>query len=144
MSNLLSGFLHRHRITIKGFLVGILILILLIPTAFIYQLIIERKGRQAEVSAEVSSKWAGPQTISGPFLMIPYEQQVKDQQGKIQTVRHITYFLPEQLNISGNIIPEIRSRSIYKVILYKTNLQLNGNFSAKMFFESGINKDVLL
>jgi inner membrane protein len=144
METQITGFLQRNRVTIKGFLVGILILVLLIPTAFIYELILERKGRQAEVSAEVSSKWAGSQTISGPFLMIPYDEEIKDQAGKIQLIRHHAYFLPEDLKINGTIVPEIRSRSIYKVVLYKTTLRVNGNFSSARFADVGINLDKLI
>ena len=138
------NFWQRNRITLKGISVGILILVLLIPTAFIQELIKERKDRQVEVSAEVSSKWAGSQTISGPFLIIPYTEEVKDNTGKILLLRHLAYFLPEQLNIKGNIPPEIRSRSIYKVVLYKTSLQVQGNFSGVRFSDLGLNPASLL
>jgi inner membrane protein len=144
MDTQIPNFWQRNRVTFKGILVGILILILLIPTAFIHGLIIERKGRQAEVAAEVSSKWAGSQTISGPFVIIPYQEEVKDNNGKIVLVRHLAYFLPEQLNINGNILPEIRSRSIYKVVLYKTALKVQGNFAASYFSDLGISPDKFL
>jgi inner membrane protein len=144
MDTQVPDFWQRNRVTIKAILVGFLILVLLIPTAFIHGLIMERKDRQAEVAAEVSSKWAGPQTISGPFLLIPYTEQAKDTAGKIVMIRHLAYFLPEQLNINGNIFPEIRNRSIYEVVLYKTALQVQGNFSANRFSDLGINQDRLL
>ena len=138
------NFWQRNRITFKGISVGILILVLLIPTAFIQGLIMERKDRQAEVAAEVSSKWAGSQTISGPFLIIPYTEEIKDNTGKILSIRHLAYFLPEELNINGSILPEVRNRSIYKVVLYKTALQIQGNFSAEKFSDIGINANNLL
>jgi len=144
MDTHVPNFWQRNRVTIKGISVGVLILVLLIPTAFIHGLIMERKYRQAEVAAEVSSKWAGSQTISGPFITIPYTEDVKDNAGKIVVVRHLAYFLPDQLNINGNIIPEIRSRSIYKVVLYKAALQVQGNFSAERFSELGIGANRLL
>ena len=137
-------FWQRNRVTFKGISVGILILVLLIPTAFIQDLITERKFRQAEVATEVSSKWAGSQTISGPFLVIPYLEEVKDNAGKLVTVRHLMYCLPEQLNIAGDIAPEIRSRSIYKVVLYKSGMRIQGNFSADRFAEPGIDTSRLL
>ena len=124
------NFWQRNRVTFKAISVGILILVLLIPAAFIHDLILERKSRQAEVGAEVSSKWAGAQTLSGPFLVVPYTEEIKDNTGKLVTVRHLAYCLPEQLNIIGDIAPEIRSRSIYKVVLYKAGIQIHGNFSA--------------
>ena len=139
MDKQIPTFWQRNRVTFKGISVGILILVLLIPTAFIHELIIERKHRQVEVAAEVSSKWAGSQTITGPFLMVPYTEEVKNSEGKLVLVRHIAYFLPEQLEINGNILPEVRSRSIYKVVLYKSILQVQGGFSAERFADLGIN-----
>ena len=144
MDTQVPNFWQRNRVTLKGMSVGILILVLMIPTAFIHELIIERKHRQAEVAAEVSSKWAGPQTITGPFLMVPYIEEVKNNDGKVLLVRHLAYFLPEQLNLNGNILPEIRSRSIYKVVLYKSTMQIRGDFSTARFADLGINPASLL
>lgn len=132
------NFWQRNRVTIKAISVGILILVLMIPTGFIYMLIMERKERQAEVVAEVSSKWAGPQTISGPYLVIPYTTEEKNADGKLVVIKHLAYCLPEELKINGNLFPEIRSRSIYKVVLYKTTLNIQGNFSAERFTELGV------
>ena len=140
----LAGFWQRNKITFKGISVGILILVLLIPTAFIHELIVERKGRQAEVVHEVSSKWAGPQTISGPFLIIPYLAEAKDRDGKPIVTRHLSYHLPEHLEINGNIVPEIRSRSIYKVMLYRAALKVQGHFASDKFGELGIDSSHLL
>lgn len=132
------NFWQRNKITIKGISVGILILVLLIPTAFIHELILERKYRQAEVIAEVSSKWATSQTISGPFIVIPYNEEVKNADGKVVNVRHVIYCLPDQLTINGNVAPEIRSRSIYKAVLYKAGLSIQGNFSKERLNDLGI------
>lgn len=144
MAILEPNFWQRNRVTLKGIAVGILILVLLIPTAFIYALILERKERQAEVVTEVSSKWAGSQTISGPFLIIPYNEQIKDKDGKPALERHNIYCMPESLTIDGVLVPEIRSRSIYEVVLYKTTLQIEGSFSSENFSVPGIDSSRLL
>jgi len=59
-------------IMVKLFSIGFLILILLIPASWIESLIRERQGRANEVIREVSEKWSGDQTLSGPVLMIPF------------------------------------------------------------------------
>lgn len=138
------NFWQRNRVTFKAISVGILILVLLIPAGFIHDLILERKSRQAEVGAEVSSKWAGAQTLSGPFLVVPYTEEIKENTGKLVTVRHLAYCLPEQLNIVGDIAPEIRSRSIYKVVLYKAGIRIHGNFSREPLSDLGIDTSRLL
>ena len=83
------SFWERNRILIKGFLVGFLILIMLIPGAFVASLVRERQNRQLEVVSEVSNKWAGSQTITGPVLMLPYKEHQKIENDKtIEVVKN--------------------------------------------------------
>jgi inner membrane protein len=133
-----QSFWQRNSIMIKAVIVGFLILVLLIPAALIEDLVKERKQRQEEVIAEVSSKWASGQKISGPFLLVPYVTTEKDEKGNTYTVKRNAYFLPEKLNINGKLEPEIRNRSIYKVVLYKTDLKLAGTFAPLDFKTLGI------
>ena len=67
-----STFFQRNAALIKGFFIGFLIFLLLIPTFMIQSLISEREGRKSEVIQEVSSKWANSQQLIGPILRIPY------------------------------------------------------------------------
>ena len=119
-----------NRITLKGLVVGFLILVLLIPTLFIMSLVSERAGRQKEVAAEVSSKWATAQNLIGPILVIPYTELLKTEDGKTSLVKKLAYFLPEQLNIDGSLQPEMRHRSIYNIAVYKSQVNITGNFPA--------------
>ena len=64
----------QESITAKMFTVGMLILILLIPLAFVQDLIKERKHRQEEVVSEINNKWGNEIIISGPILKVPYKE----------------------------------------------------------------------
>lgn len=108
-----------NKIIVKSIITAALILVMLIPTAFIQSLIKERQDRQKEVVTEISSKWAKPQTVSAPYLAIPYRHAGTKKE---------LIMLPEQLNVTGNITEEDRKRSIYKVLLYKTALNFSGSF----------------
>ncbi len=112
----------------KGIITAVLILAMLIPTFFITNLVKEREERQQQVVKEISSKWSSSQTITGPYLYIPYKTKEVDDKGKEFFVSNKLLLLPESLNVTGNIIPEIRPRSIYKVLLYKSNIQSSGSF----------------
>lgn len=112
----------------KAVITGILILVMMIPTVFVSNLVTERQQRQADVVKEVSSKWAFNQTVSGPYIYLPYTVNQVDANNKLVVVTKHLWILPENLTINGNITPEIRPRSIYKVLLYKSNLQTKGNF----------------
>ncbi len=122
------SFWESNKLLIKGFVIGILILIMLIPAAIISDLVRERANRQQEVVNEVSRKWAEPQTIVGPVLMLPYKTMEKDSKGVVTETKSIAYFLPDKLNIKGSILPETRHRSIYEVMLYRSDLTFTGNF----------------
>lgn len=123
------GFLERNRNIIKGFIIGFLILVMLIPTAFIQDLVHERQGRQEEVVQEISSKWAGGQVVVGPVLAIPYRIYDHDKDGKVIESRSEAYLLPELLKVSAAMDPEVRHRSLYDVTLYRSSATLTGQFN---------------
>ena len=77
--NLLERFNRwiEESITVKLTSIGFLVLILLIPSSWIQDLMIERQSRADDVIREVSEKWSGSQTLSGPILVIPYKAQKK-------------------------------------------------------------------
>ncbi len=105
----------------------------------IESLIREREARQEDAIREVSSKWGEQQTITGLVLTIPYKNYAKvfesDKSDKFKLVESKAYahFLPEALNISGEIFPEVRYRGIYEVIVYNSKIKLTGNFSTPNF-----------
>lgn len=116
-------------ILFKGVITGVLILLMMIPTLFISSLVQERKGRQQEIVREVSQRWAGAQKLSGLFLVLPYEVKYKDEKGKELVARRELTILPEDLKASSKLDPEVRERSIYKVLLYHTTTQFSGQFN---------------
>lgn len=111
-----------------------LILILLIPTSMVKDLIDEREYVQTNAIDEVSLKWGSGQTVTGPFISIPYDRYVKrfnkkDSIYELVKIKEWAHFLPEKLDINGEIKPEKRYRGIYEVVVYESNLKISGNFS---------------
>ncbi|MEO6491069.1 MAG: cell envelope integrity protein CreD [Ferruginibacter sp.] len=119
---------QSNKLLIKGLVTGGLILLMLIPTIFINNLIVEREARQKEVVKEVSSKWATSQTVSGPFIVVPYAEDGVNSEGKPVVIKKQLILLPAHLEVTGNMFPENRPRSIYKVLLYKSHLNFKGTF----------------
>lgn len=115
------SFMKRYAIGIKAILIGILVMLLLIPTAMIMGLISERERRQTEATEEVSGKWGGMQTITGPVIVIPYVVKPGE--------TGVAMFLPDKLTVNGELMPEIRKRGIYEVAVYSSHLQISGSFS---------------
>src|SRR5690242_4639544 len=102
-SPLLTGSSHSNKILYKGIITAVLILLMLIPMMFIQDLVKEREQRQKEVVDEVSSKWATAQTVTTPYLAVPYKDTLS------KKVKHLI-ILSENLNVTGNVIPEERTR----------------------------------
>lgn len=112
----------------------VIALLLLIPTSMIKGLINERENTQEEAINEVSSKWGQEQTISGPFITIPYVRYVKefskkDSTEKVVQVKEFIHILPTALNITGDIHPEPRYRGIYEIVVYNSRINISGKFS---------------
>jgi len=133
----------RTSTTFKFMIVGALILVLLIPAEMIKSLIKERNALRNSVIEEVSYKWGNPQTLAGPLLTIPYKQYFRKDNKIIEEV-HYAHFLPENLEINGDVNPEIRYRGIYKVVVYSSNLEFKGNFRKPDFSQWKINESDIL
>jgi inner membrane protein len=117
-----------NKILIKGAITAALIGIMMIPTVFISNLVQERQARNEAVVNEVDSRWAMAQTLSGPYIYLPYKMVTQDATGKPVLITNHLLILPENKQVAGKISHEIRERSIYKVLLYRASLADQGNF----------------
>ena len=134
-----TGDYIRRSITLKIVSVGILILLLLIPAAMIQNLISERQSRRNSVVEEISQKWGDSQTITGPFITVPFKTFFKDKDGETQFNLSYLHILPETLDIEGEIEPEVRYRSLFEAVLYNIKLSFRGSF--KLLSTSQMNID---
>lgn len=136
---------YRQSVGLRLFIIAGLSLVLLIPATLIIFLINEREQRRDHAILEVSEKWGQSQIIAGPILTIPYRRAVSSNDGKtVTTVMENAHFLPDQLQVTGELVPEIRHRGIYDVVLYQSDLQLTGTFTAPNFGELSIAPENIL
>ncbi|MEE1885506.1 cell envelope integrity protein CreD [Pedobacter flavus] len=126
----------------KIFLIGFITILLLIPSALIQELVIERQNRQTEVIKEVTDKWSTDQEIAGPVLVLPYQQTVtttEDGKTKAEQIKTNIYILPAQLNVLSDVSPELLHRGIYDAVVYNAKIKIQGNFPELELKKSGIN-----
>lgn len=133
----------KRSISLKLAVISGLALLLLIPVQLVTRLIHERESTRNEVVQEIGSKWANPQTVSGPVISVPYLASYTENDQIKQRLAY-AHFLPEQLNIDGSLIPEERYRSLYSAVVYTAELQMNGNFSAIDFLKWNIDPQDIL
>jgi len=138
----------QESITVKLMSIGFLVLILLIPSSWIQDLMHERQTRAEDVMQEVSSKWSGSQTLSGPILVIPFKVRQKIDHGKdgieIQEYTQKYFLLPETLDVNGDVDPTLLHRGIFDAAVYTSSLNIKANFCKPDFASLEISNEMVL
>lgn len=129
METVVNSVWQKSKLLIKGLIIGVLVLLLMIPTYFVQDLVKEREDRQKEAVAEVSGKWAGRQTITGPVLVLPYWHIQPDTARRNIPVKKYACFLPDRLDVNATVTPQEKHRGIYKVMLYNSKTKMEGSFA---------------
>lgn len=114
----------KTSVGVKAVVIGMLVLILMIPSVWIMTIIDEREAFRVEALSDITSKWGSSQYIAGPVLVIPTTYADTFYNSKPKNV----YILPEILDIQGDLQPETRHRGIYDILLYKSELNVRGKF----------------
>lgn len=122
----------RNSMLAKLIMIALVLLLCQIPVGMVSDLIRRRANLAENVEAEVAAKWGYRQQITGPLLAIPVSRNVTQVDPKgVKTTRKeysVRYSIPANLEIKGELFPEIRYRGIYEVILYRSNITLQGIF----------------
>jgi inner membrane protein len=121
------GQFIRMSVTLKVFSIFILMLLLMIPMAFVQSLIEERESLRQSAVTEVSNKWADAQSVYGPILTIPFMKRIL-KNGEVKQLHDEAHILPSSLMINGKISPQSLHRGIYEVVVYNSQLSLSGQF----------------
>lgn len=112
---------NTDMIMVKVIVVAVLVIIMLFPIRMVISLIEEREDSQKAVQNEISQKIGGVQCITGPVLVLPYLTEAN----KIG----YSYCLPDDFKVNGDINTEARKRTLYKSLVYQSNLNIKGSFS---------------
>ncbi|NMC42256.1 MAG: cell envelope integrity protein CreD, partial [Bacteroidales bacterium] len=113
-------------LTVKMVILGFLGLVLLVPLELVREVIKERAKYAEEARTEVGKSWALPQTITGPVLNVPGRKTTENGLNVLTTTLHI---MPENLNVKANVVPEIRYRGIYETVIFRSAVEMSGNFN---------------
>lgn len=106
-------------------LLAALTMLLTIPLGLIGGVISDRQTYQEQAKQNIVTTWGGPQTFTGPMLVLPYKTNET-------TARDWTLtLLPERLTIDGKILPEQRRRGLFSMTVYSTTLDVVAEFQTK-------------
>jgi inner membrane protein len=123
-----DGWLKRS-VMLRMIIIGVLSLLLLIPSFLVMGLMYDRKETRDRAIADVSEKWGGAQTFAGPVLTIPFKRTVRADNGEVRITIEHAQLLPESVRIAASTTPEVRYRGLYQVILYNAGARIQGKFS---------------
>ena len=120
--------------------------VLTIPLFSVWLLVYDRQSQSEQASASITAGWGGPQAMSGPVLVIPYRATATEtvvQNGQSVTrsnevMRELT-LAPEAVDVSTDIRPEVRKRSIYEAVVYDAKVAGNAHVGFR-----GVEADTLL
>ena len=137
----------RNPLFSKILMICLLALLLLIPLGMIQSKISERQSLQYQVQQDIARSASGPQTITGPYLVVRYKLRerytTKDNYGVervtiTESGAQETVIAPHSLTIDGDADVETRSRGIYQARLFNLHGNLSGDFVVPLGY--GINK----
>lgn len=140
--------------TAKMMMVGILTLVLLIPLTLVQDLIKERSERKNEATIKVTNSWGDNINLMGPILKVPYkiysQTEEIDEKTKEKTIKKYSYtqnayFFPFELNHTTKVDKVDKLKlGLYKPIVFKANVGVNGNFKELNFEKLGIKPENVL
>lgn len=109
------------------FVLGVLLVGLLAPLGMTWGLVTERAQRRDAVAAEIGAMWGGVQRLSGPVLTIPYRCAPRDAAAK-EACTATAVVLPDSLDITGTVEPDLRRRGVFEAVIYRARLKLTATF----------------
>jgi inner membrane protein len=108
--------------------IGLLGLIMLIPLNMVRGLAKERETHLHEAQHNIARRWAEPQVVAGPMLRVAGQHWLASERGGKEVVEE-RMVLPQDLQVTGQLLVETRYYGIYEVPVYIAELTMSGTFS---------------
>jgi len=109
---------------------------LAIPIFMVWFQVYDRRSQSEEATRSITAGWGGPQAMTGPVLVIPYRatatETVVERGQSVTRSRDVTRELtlaPESAELSTELRPEVRKRSIYEAVVYDARVAGTANFA---------------
>ncbi|MEO1135443.1 MAG: cell envelope integrity protein CreD [Pseudomonadota bacterium] len=127
----LKAPLRSRSLGLKLILVGGLAFLLWLPAMLVYGLVFERSNRADEVRRDIYELTGGPQTISGPVIIVPASIDKGKRSANGETIIETVFFVftPETLDVDAKVTAAQRRRSIYEATVYDADLTMTGRFA---------------
>ncbi|MEM8827230.1 MAG: cell envelope integrity protein CreD, partial [Pseudomonadota bacterium] len=126
----------RPNLSKRIFRVGALAAALALLLFFVNLLIFDRQGAAQAVERDITQSWGAPQTVAGPWLIVPHEVQrvrrVERKSGRVTEEayrqRTLLTFVPETVDVDATLRPQTLSRALYELTVYDADVGLTARF----------------
>ena len=110
--------------------VCILIVLLAVPTAFVWIIVEMRSDYEEEVTREIASSWGGSETLVGPFIRIEVREEVSSTESEqlSDTRKRSFYFSPKTFAVESTTEHQFRHIGIFVRPVYVASMNVSGNF----------------
>jgi Inner membrane protein involved in colicin E2 resistance len=136
-----TNFFRRISKTLKIIIIALLVLLSFIPMSMIRGLISERFKLESSAIKEVSEKWSGKQTVTGPYLTLDYTKLRTTTANGVEVAKKVTDYitlLPNELEINTQLETQERKRGIYQVNVYNSVITMKGTFNYAELKKQGV------
>lgn len=132
-----SSRVSQNPVDLRFFAICFLALLFYIPLGMIDGITDSRIDNLRYAVEDVSGVWGNGEKIAAPIISVPVRITVEEnidnhpfERYDKKTVVHTkTYaFLPDELNIETELVPEMRHKGIYNILVYAARLHISGNF----------------
>jgi inner membrane protein len=127
-ANNTKSFFQKNHYLIKIAFIGFIALLLMIPIAFVTDIIRERESLRQQTKSEISQLWGGNQTMVTPILIIPFKETLQDSEKKSYITEKTLYISALDIKIDNIIKAEKRQKGIFSSIVYTNQYKVLGNF----------------
>ncbi len=130
--------MNKYPLLSKLLLIGFLMALLAVPLALVRDVIAERSAHRQAATQEVARAHAGPQTITGPVLWLPYTEtylrtvkvdgKVGETREELVAEERVSVQFPKTLDTRSQLATETRWRGIFPVTVYTSQHASTGRF----------------
>ncbi|WP_431824759.1 cell envelope integrity protein CreD [Burkholderia sp. F1] len=122
----------------KSLITACLVLLILIPLHLVSNIVQERASYREDALRSIWSSYAGPQTMTGPILVVPYTEvtRVRTEAApgqpaseRLQTQAKRLLVFPKTLSVKGGLATSVRYRGIHKALVYDLQSRWEGTLA---------------
>ncbi|OMG71739.1 cell envelope integrity protein CreD [Burkholderia ubonensis] len=122
----------------KSLITACLVLLILIPLHLVSSIVQERASFREDALRSIWSSYAGPQTMTGPILVVPYTEVTRIRteaapgqpaSERVQTEAKRLLVFPKTLSVKGGLATSVRYRGIHKALVYDLQSRWEGTLA---------------